>query len=895
MSVILNSIPHGLARITEVALETVLDRDSRELPAEMAAAGGAAPAAGGAVGVPLVSDLIAPGGGRRKSEISRILRLPFGRPLSIRLQNLRMPNPFLNEFPFRRLAIAIPILLTGAVSAQSEGGHSPLAQRELERRQAAVQEAQMLLLKGDEAYQAGKFKEAMEAYAGASGAFPEAPATAELKAAATQRYAQAAVEYGRELSRKGDVAGAKAVVDKVLEDGVAPDDPLANAFRADLDDPIRTNPALTKEHAADIDEVRRLLYMAQGEFDLGKYDAARARYEDIIRIDPHNAAARRGLERVAAEKSAYSRSAQDHTRAEMLAAVDGGWELPLAPELIVPDAPEAGMLDSNYGLTVPLSAKLERIIIPEFRLQEANLTDAIELLQLRTAENDTFELDPARKGINIAVSVGDLNQSPGKEIYAKRFNMQVRNVPVATILKYINGATGTVYRTDEFAVTISPVGMDTNVLVARTYRVPPDFLSNLTAGAAEAKETEDIFNTDLGGGGLLTKRMGVQEALAQQGIIFGEGASASLNASTNTLRVINTEAMLDIIEQIIDSIAQTEPVSVAVRVTMMKVEQERLEEIGFDWMLNTFTFGGDSWIPGASKLNLSGGTTGNGSAITDIANPPGNVFPTNPITAGNRSGDGAISGDSLESLIAAGSTGGRQSQSRAPGVFGVNGTVGDATVQMLMRGLNQKTGVDLMAQPSVTTRSGQAASILIVEEFIYPTEYEPPELPSGGGGDIGGTIVTPATPTAFEQRDLGIILEVLPVADANRRYVDVTLNPQITDFDGFVNYGSPINTTDTGVFGPVTTILSENAILMPIFSTRRVDSNLVVADGATIVIGGMLKQEITDVQDKTPILGDIPVVGRLFQSEAESTRSVAVLFLVNVELLDPTGRPYRDR
>ena len=810
-----------------------------------------------------------------------------------------MPISFLNELAHRCLAFAIPIFLTGAVSAQSEGGHSALAQRELERRQASVQEAQMLLLKGDEAYQAGKFKEAMVAYAGATDAFPNAPATAELKAAATQRYAQAAVEYGRELSRKGDVAEAKAIVDKVLTDAVAPNDPLATAYRAELDDPIRTNPGLTKELTADIDQVRRLLLMAQGEFDLGKFDAAKKHYEEIIRIDPHNTAARRGMERVAAEKSDFADSAKDHVRAEMLAAVDNVWEMPLAPELVIPEVSETGQLDSKLGFTVPLSAKIERIIIPDFMLQDANLTDAIELLQLRAEENDTFELDRTRKGINITVNVGDLNQSPGKEIFAKRFNMRVKNVPVSTILKYINGATGTVFRVDEFAVTISPVGMDTNVLVARTYRVPADFLSNLSSGAAESNETEDIFNTDTGKSGLLAKRVGVQEALAEQGITFGEGASASLNASTNTLRVVNTEAMLDVIEQIIDSIAQTEPVSVAVRVTMLKVEQEKLEEIGFDWMLNTFSLGGDSSIPGQSNLNLSGGTTGSGSAITDIASPPGVIFPTNPITAGNRSGDGAISGDSVESLIAAQSTGGRQIQNRAPGVFGVNGTVGDATIQMLMRGLDQKTGVDLMAQPSVTTRSGQAASIFIVEEFLYPTEYEPPELPGGGGdgggGSGGGAIVTPATPTAFESRDLGVILEVLPVADANRRYVDVTLNPKMVDFDGFVNYGSPINTTETGILGSVTTQLSENAILMPIFSIHKADSNLVVADGSTIVIGGMLKQEVQDVEDKTPILGDIPVVGRLFQSEAKSTRSVSVLFLVNIELLDPTGRPYRDR
>ena len=222
------------------------------------------------------------------------------------------------DFPCRCLFAAVPILLAGVAFAQDEGGRSSLAQRELERRQAGVQEGQMLLLKGDEAYGAGKYREALEAYAGARDAFPDAPATAELKAAATQRYAQASVEYARQLSRKGDVTGAKKTVDKVLADTVASDDPMANAFRAELDDPIRTNPALTKEHAADVDQVRRLLYMAQGSHDLGKYDESGRYYEEILRMDPHNKAARRGLERIAAEKSAYYGTARDEARATIL-------------------------------------------------------------------------------------------------------------------------------------------------------------------------------------------------------------------------------------------------------------------------------------------------------------------------------------------------------------------------------------------------------------------------------------------------------------------------------------------------------------------------------------------------------------------------------------------------
>ncbi len=820
-----------------------------------------------------------------------------------------MPIHFLTQLPCRCVAVTLPILMAGALMAQNSGGGSALAEKELGRREALVQEGQMLLTKGDEAYSAGKYREASEAYAGARNAFPDATATADLRDAATRRFILASVEYGRELSRKGDVDGAKAAVDKVLEKSVAPDDSYAMAFRAQLDDPIRTNPALTKEHSADVDEVRRLLYTAQGAFDLGKFDEANNRYKDVLRIDPYNQAARRGMERVAGQKSSYLNSARDHARAEILGAVDAAWELPLAPDLVVPVLPDSILDGGGQSGFLPVGNKISRIIVPEFRIVQGTLMEAVDLLRLRASENDKLTSDPAQKGINIAVNLGDPATSPAKEILAKNFDLQVSNVPVDAILKYLTDITGTAFRTDDFAVTILPAGNYATELVSRAYRVPPDFLSNLTAGSSVEKPTEDVFNTEIGKGGLLAARIGAQEALSQQGVTFPDGASANFNAATNMLRVVNTPGNLDIIGQIIDSISQTEPVSVAVRVTMLKVEQNRLEELGFDWMLDNFGFGGASWIPGADQLNLSGGTTGNGSAITDIAALPGAIFPTNPITAGNRSGDGAFADDTIDSLIAAGSTGGRQNNNRAPGVFGVNGIVGNATVQVLMRGLNQKTGVDLMSQPSVTTRSGQAASIQIIDEFIYPTEYEPPELPNSGGGtisiDANGNIsavantapslVIPATPTAFEKRDVGVSLEVLPVADANRRYVDVTLNPVVTDFTGFVNYGSPINTTTQGLLGPVTRVITENSILMPVFSVRRANTNMVVADGATIVIAGLMKDEISNVDDKTPILGDIPIVGRLFKSEAKKHQSVAILFLVNVELLDPTGRPYRDR
>lgn len=803
------------------------------------------------------------------------------------------------------LAISFGLLPTSF--SQEIKPKTGLAQRELDKRRAAVEEGQMFLDKGDEAYLAGNFKDAVAAYAGASTAFPNSPTTAELRDSAIDRYAQASVELGRQLARGGKVEEAKKVIDVVLAKDIAPNHPGALAARSELDDPIRTNPVITGEHAKDVDEVRRLLYMADGAYDLGKFNESARHYTSILKIDPHNHAARRGLERVANTKSKYYDAASGQTRAEFLMEVDKAWELPLSSNLVIPTVPvvsDTTVSSSN----VPLSNKLSRIIIPKFIVEEVTLMEAIDVLRMRTAEYDTFELVPELKGMNITVNLGDPSTSPAKEILSSRFNLRVSNVPVEHILKYITEITKTNFRYDDHAVTITHKGAAGNSLITRTYRVPPDFLSNLTAGASEkAKEADDIFNAAPSVNQSLAKRKGAQEAFVDQGVSFPQGASANFNPATNTLHVVNTISNHDIIQQIIDTIVQTEPVIVSVKVTMVKVQKNVLEELGFDWMMNDFGLGGGSGV-GPDKGYLSGGTTGTGTLIDDFPVVPGNPLPRNPITAGNRSGEGAFERSSLDQLLADGVSTNAQSRARAPGIIGVNGVVNNSTIQMLMRGLDQKKAGDVLATPSITTRSGQAASVTMIKEFIYPSEYEPPQVPQNissfdtpvfdnNGNLIGVNSVfvtppiVPAFPAAFETRETGVFLEVLPTADENRRYIDVALKPVITDFDGFVNFGSPINLVQAGVSIP----LAENPILQPVFSVKKVDTSVTILDGATIVVGGLLQDRAINVNDKTPILGNLPMVGKLFQSNAVKHQSTAILFFLNVELVDPTGRPYRNR
>jgi general secretion pathway protein D len=229
---------------------------------------------------------------------------------------------------------------------------------------------------------------------------------------------------------------------------------------------------------------------------------------------------------------------------------------------------------------------------------------------------------------------------------------------------------------------------------------------------------------------------------------------------------------------------------------------------------------------------------------------------------------------------------------------------------MIMRGLSQKKGTDLMTAPSVTAKSGQKATIEIIREFIYPTEYEPPELPNSvgttgtistgvgglfGGGTQGGSFpVTPATPTAFETRNTGVTLEIEPTIGENDFVIDLRFVPEIVEFEGFINYGSPIQTNGTDALGnTVTTVITENRIEMPVFSARRVNTSLTIYDGYTVAVGGLMREDVQMVNDKVPILGDIPIIGRLFQSNGENRIKSNLIIFITAQIIDATGRPLR--
>jgi general secretion pathway protein D len=119
------------------------------------------------------------------------------------------------------------------------------------------------------------------------------------------------------------------------------------------------------------------------------------------------------------------------------------------------------------------------------------------------------------------------------------------------------------------------------------------------------------------------------------------------------------------------------------------------------------------------------------------------------------------------------------------------------------------------------------------------------------------------------------------------------LAPRIIEFDGFINYGNEIKTTVQRTGFPLTQTFTAtpNVINQPVFSVREVQTRVSVYDGQTVVMGGLMREDVQKIQDKVPILGDMPLAGRLFRSNVDQHVKRNLIMFVTASLLDPAGQP----
>jgi general secretion pathway protein D len=401
--------------------------------------------------------------------------------------------------------------------------------------------------------------------------------------------------------------------------------------------------------------------------------------------------------------------------------------------------------------------------------------------------------------------------------------------------------------------------------------------------------------------------MGVQFPIITLPDGRADTASATFWPHTGVLIVRNTQDNLDMVDALVDQANASQPKQVEIESKFIEITQNNLKELGFDWLLGPFKIGNGAFGSGGSSVNSAAANPGNFPFVNTTGQPIGNTQPGQPIgqfpvTGGNRSGSLAISANALDALLFPGASG------VAPGIFGVAGVFTNPQFQVVIRALNQKKGVDLLSAPSVTTKSGQRAIIEVIRELRYPSTFSPPQVPnissSTGTTVIGGSttvpvVVTPTTPQTWETRNTGVTLEVEPVVGEDATTIDLNLVPQVVEFEGFINYGSPINAVGVNTIGgaistSVPVLLTENVINQPVFNTRKVTTSISVYDGQTVVLGGLMSENVQKVEDKTPIIGDIPLVGRLFRSNVDQHVKTNLVIFVTARVVTPSGLAFNN-
>jgi len=604
------------------------------------------------------------------------------------------------------------------------------------------------------------------------------------------------------------------------------------------------------------EEIKVLALRGRSQFFAGDLDGAEATFKQIESIDPQNPMAKSFLLRIAREREAYSRLNKRKTREQMLEEISRSWQRPsvfeerpdVAPTLKGPD---------------PLSRKLEQIVIPNVNFTDVALNRVVNTLSAISEEFDDTGI--GSKGVNIVLL--DPNRSN------PNVNITLRNLSLKRILDFIVESVGFQYEVQPDAVVLRPGGERRN-LSTEVFPVSRSTVIRMTGisespGAGQRSQRDDPFAADQQRGaaspasGMASDAATIRNFLQQAGVDFGNVEGSTLAYDGSAMIVTQTTRNLERIRNILNRYTDVKQVEIEAK--FLEVQEGLVEELGFDWILES----GDEVYQ--SSLRSLADTSSPSNVSSDIL-IGGEVVST--ITPPSLPGDVPLGIGSVP-------------------FTNVLGNIGNVDLDVVVRALSQKSGSDLLSAPKVTVLSGNQAEINVSQEFIYPTSYSDTESEVGTttssltGGSAGVTI-TAGTPREFQTRNVGVELAVTPIVEEDDYSITLEMNPRVTEFEGFVEYGGP-NLAISG--GEVVTVPS--GFFQPIFAVREVATKVTIWDGATVVMGGLTREDVVTVNDKVPFLGDIPLIGRFFRSEGEGSSKRNLLIFVTANLVSPGGSPKR--
>ena len=593
-----------------------------------------------------------------------------------------------------------------------------------------------------------------------------------------------------------------------------------------------------------------------------RYESAINRLEQVLLLDPFNVDAIQLLSKTYDQLYAVgqqrSRTTSGYDNARNV------WEwvepIPAAKQPPPADDPKKRNVGDNA-----LMIRLERIIFPRIQWNELPLSQIIEILTKQSRS-----CDPDKIGVTI------IDQMPRKD-KKRRISMEMSNVSLADILRYLSMESGLSYSlgidrvffgsTDNMETKYFPVrgAIIAEIIDAQTTIPTSSGMKSLEEGGDNAEEEEEAKDTavvnnsaEVTGGGeakVSAAKIDQKKATAalkayfeERWISFENGAEIMYSPRGERLMVRNTRENLMRMDALLRQLDALDQPMVMVEAKLIELTDTNLNELGFEW-----AFSAQSTKKGGWKVGTSSPLRNKDSfrVLNDLK-----IFPN----------------------------------------FGAKLFGDDVKVDLSLsiNAVAQNKRAEVLASPRILTVSGppRPAMIKMINKTYFITEWEQPDVETDG---FNINIEETDPEWDDEAYELGVTFSVSPTVHADNYTITLkNINPVFLTHVG--DYNNPVTYTAYST-NPEGEIVNEQSrtidMRMPEISRREMTTNITLYDGETVLIGGMVENETTVRDDKWPILGDIPLIGRLFQDKKTNVTNRTMLVFITARLINPNGTPVR--
>jgi len=614
-------------------------------------------------------------------------------------------------------------------------------------------------------------------------------------------------------------------------------------------------------------KVDELLVKGRARYLYGDYQGALDAYREVLQYQPNNSESKayqiRIRQMLSENSGQWNRGV---TKGKLLELLDETWKL---PEVFNRENVKTDSANGND----PVVEKMKSIQLPEgFTVRDQPLDRALSLLQSQAASYDKDQkgvnivlIDTANKNPNVSLSLKGVSVYQALDYTCKRVGFSF-TVGSGGIVEVREDTGDSLLETEIYPLSTAAVLKMTGLSAAGTG-------TPAAGGAGGASPFGGAAASGAGAGdGQRPEEVAIKNFLTRSGVNFELPATLSYDGTN--LIVYQSRKNLDRVKNIIRRYSDIKQVHIEAK--FMEVEQKILNELAVNWGLNTIgaVSTDPNFVSAQTGLRTINSVFASNNETVRSLNVTGN--PAIPQPAPNFPG-----GINLGS---------------ASNTFTSNtvGILGAEALSLTIRAIEENAGSDLMSSPSLTVLDGKTAVIKVAQLLRYPQAYGDTQSNVGtasttgaGGGASTSVAITAGTPQDFTVQEVGVTLEVTPTVAADDS-IALNLKPKVTEFEGFVEYGG----TSIAISG-TTTVSVPSGFFQPIFSTREVTTDVTVFDGATVVIGGLTREEVKTVDDKVPVLGSIPIIGAAFRSSGKTIQKKSLMVFVTANLVSPGGATLR--